>query len=70
MILSTTGMVVAEQIYEMNSSMLMLLNRALHCSAGRALFIHVPPLGKPYTANQLAEAIAIVLKAIVKMIEN
>jgi len=44
--------------------------RALHCSAGRALFIHVPPLGKPYTANQLAEAIAIVLKAIVKMIEN
>jgi len=31
---------------------------------------HVPPLGKTYTANQLAEAIAIVLKAIVKMIEN
>ena len=43
--------------------------RALHCSAGRALFIHVPPLGKPYSANQLAEAIAIVLKTIVKMIE-
>jgi len=41
--------------------------RALHCSAGRALFIHVPPLGKPYTANQLAEAIAIVLKNIVEM---
>jgi len=44
--------------------------RALHCSAGRALFIHVPPLGKPYNASQLAEAIAIVLKNIVKMIEN
>jgi len=44
--------------------------RALHCSAGRALFIHVPPLGKPYTANQLAEAIAIVLKTIVEMIET
>ena len=44
--------------------------RALHCSAGRALFIHVPPLNKPYNANQLAEAIAIVLKTITKMIAN
>jgi len=31
--------------------------------------IVISPLGKPYSANQLAEAIAIVLKAIVKMIE-
>jgi len=44
--------------------------RALHCSAGRALFIHVPPLDKPYNANKLAEAIVIVLKTIVKMIDN
>jgi len=44
--------------------------RALHCSAGRALFIHVPPLDKPYSADQLAEAISIVLKTIVKMMEN
>ena len=44
--------------------------RALHCSAGRALFIHVPPLGKPYNASQLVEALAIVLKSIVKIIEN
>jgi len=44
--------------------------KALHCSAGRALFIHVPPLNKPYSANQLAEAIAIVLKTITKMIAN
>jgi len=41
--------------------------RALHSSSGRALFIHVPPLDKPYKANQLAEAIVLVLKQIVKM---
>merc|ERR1719150_1546563 len=40
--------------------------RALHSSSGRALFIHVPPLDKPYKANQLAQAIVLVLKQIVK----
>ena len=41
--------------------------RSLHCSSGRSLFIHVPPLDQPYTAAQLARAIAIVLRQIVKM---
>ena len=44
--------------------------RSLLCSQGRSLFIHVPPLDTPYSAQQLARAIAAVLRAIVHIRVN
>uniref|UniRef100_UPI00398EC850 pyroglutamyl-peptidase 1 n=1 Tax=Pristiophorus japonicus TaxID=55135 RepID=UPI00398EC850 len=34
---------------------------SLHQSQGRAVFIHVPPLGKPYTAEQLGRALQTII---------
>ena len=39
--------------------------KSLYASKGRSLFIHVPPLEKPFKAEELAEIIAKVLKRIV-----
>jgi len=37
--------------------------KSLHGSGGRSLFIHVPPVGEPYTAPQLTRGILMVLQA-------
>jgi len=44
--------------------------RSLHASKGRSLFVHVPPLGKPYTATQLAQAIVILVKTVIRNLEG
>jgi len=38
--------------------------KSLNCSGGKSLFIHVPPVDKPYTALQMSKAIQLVLKTI------
>ena len=42
--------------------------RSLHSSGGRSLFVHVPPLGKPYSKEQLGEALVAILGAVVRMV--
>jgi len=44
--------------------------RSLHASRGRSLFVHVPPLGKPYTASQMAQAIVILVETIIRNLEK
>ncbi|KAE8631843.1 hypothetical protein XENTR_v10001322 [Xenopus tropicalis] len=43
---------------------------SLYQSHGRSVFIHVPPLGKPYTAIQLGQAIQTIIKVILDMLEQ
>ncbi|KAG8454653.1 hypothetical protein GDO86_001030 [Hymenochirus boettgeri] len=43
---------------------------SLYQSHGRSVFIHVPPLGKPYAATQLGLAIQMIIKVILDMIEQ
>ncbi|XP_066460689.1 pyroglutamyl-peptidase 1 isoform X1 [Eleutherodactylus coqui] len=43
---------------------------SLHESHGRSVFIHVPPLGKPYTAAQLGRALQTILEVILDMVEH
>ena len=42
--------------------------KSLHESKGRSLFIHVPPLNQPFTAEQLAEIITKILHKIIDQI--
>ena len=42
--------------------------KSLHASNGRSLFIHVPPLNEPFTAQELAEIINMILHKIVDQI--
>ena len=42
--------------------------KSLHDSNGRSLFIHVPPLNEPFTAQELAEIINMILHKIVDQI--
>ncbi|PIN88176.1 hypothetical protein AB205_0004190, partial [Aquarana catesbeiana] len=39
-------------------------------SQGKSVFIHVPPLGKPYTASQLGRALQTILNIILDMLEQ
>ncbi|OCU00493.1 pyroglutamyl-peptidase 1 [Xenopus laevis] len=43
---------------------------SLYQSHGRSVFIHVPPLGKPYTAVQLGQAIQTIIRVILDMLEQ
>ena len=44
--------------------------KSLHCSKGRSLFIHVPPLGKPFSEHELAQIISDVLQCICEQISQ
>ena len=39
--------------------------KSLHSSKGRSLFIHVPPLNKPFNEDELAKIICDVLQCII-----
>ncbi|KAM4807915.1 pyroglutamyl-peptidase 1 [Rhinophrynus dorsalis] len=43
---------------------------SLYQSHGRSAFIHVPPLGKPYTAGQLGQAVQAIIKVILDMLDQ
>ncbi|XP_018425317.1 PREDICTED: pyroglutamyl-peptidase 1 isoform X1 [Nanorana parkeri] len=43
---------------------------SLYKSQGKSVFIHVPPLGKPYTASQLGRALQIIINTILDMLEQ
>ncbi|KAM9330572.1 pyroglutamyl-peptidase 1 [Gastrophryne carolinensis] len=43
---------------------------SLQKSQGKSVFIHVPPLGKPYTATQLGHALQTILIIILDMLDN
>ncbi|XP_053558929.1 pyroglutamyl-peptidase 1 [Bombina bombina] len=43
---------------------------SLYQSRGKSVFIHVPPIGKPYTAEQLGRAVHEVIKVILGMLEQ
>ncbi|XP_044124996.1 pyroglutamyl-peptidase 1 isoform X2 [Bufo gargarizans] len=43
---------------------------SLYESHGKSVFIHVPPLGKPYTAAQLGRALQTILQVILDMVEQ
>jgi hypothetical protein len=42
--------------------------KSLHCSQGKSLFIHVPPLDKPYTKEELASTMIHILELVIKQI--
>lgn len=42
--------------------------QSLRCGDGKAIFIHVPRLNEPYSADQLAKAIVFVIEEVVKLI--
>ncbi|XP_063770821.1 pyroglutamyl-peptidase 1 isoform X1 [Pseudophryne corroboree] len=43
---------------------------SLYKSHGKSVFIHVPPLGKPYTSEQLGQAVQAILKVILDMLDQ
>uniref|UniRef100_A0A8C5LTC2 Pyroglutamyl-peptidase I n=1 Tax=Leptobrachium leishanense TaxID=445787 RepID=A0A8C5LTC2_9ANUR len=43
---------------------------SLYQSNGKSLFVHVPPVGRPYTATQLGQALQAILKVILSMHVN
>ncbi|XP_072261123.1 pyroglutamyl-peptidase 1 isoform X4 [Pyxicephalus adspersus] len=43
---------------------------SLYKSQGKSVFIHVPPLGKPYTASQLGFALQTIINSILDMLEQ
>ncbi|XP_075466939.1 pyroglutamyl-peptidase 1 isoform X2 [Ascaphus truei] len=43
---------------------------SLHQSRGKSVFIHVPPLGKPYTGEQLGKAVKAIIEVILDMLEQ
>ncbi|KAM4709064.1 pyroglutamyl-peptidase 1 [Discoglossus pictus] len=43
---------------------------SLYQSRGRSVFIHVPPVGKPYTAAQLGRAVQAVIEVILDILEE
>ncbi|XP_052390671.1 pyroglutamyl-peptidase 1 isoform X2 [Carassius gibelio] len=44
--------------------------RSLFLGEGRSAFVHVPPLGKPYSAEQLARALRAVILEMLELMEN
>ncbi|XP_069072886.1 pyroglutamyl-peptidase 1 isoform X1 [Pleurodeles waltl] len=43
---------------------------SLYESHGRSAFVHVPPLGKPYTAVQLGRALQTIIEEMIKVLEQ
>ncbi|KAB5535807.1 hypothetical protein PHYPO_G00122160 [Pangasianodon hypophthalmus] len=43
---------------------------SLYLGKGRSAFVHVPPLGKPYSAEQLAQALRAVILEMLDMLEH
>ncbi|XP_035744922.1 pyroglutamyl-peptidase 1 [Egretta garzetta] len=43
---------------------------SLHQSRGRSAFIHVPPLGRPYTAEQLGRALQAIIEEMLDVLEH
>ncbi len=43
---------------------------SLFLSEGRSAFVHVPPLGKPYSAEQLARALRAVILEMLELMEH
>ncbi|XP_053321699.1 pyroglutamyl-peptidase 1 [Spea bombifrons] len=43
---------------------------SLYHSRGKCVFIHVPPIGKPFTAVQLGEAVQAVIKSAMDVLEE
>ncbi|XP_072701415.1 pyroglutamyl-peptidase 1 isoform X2 [Ciconia boyciana] len=43
---------------------------SLYQSRGRSAFIHVPPLGKPYTAEQLGRALQAIIEEMLGVLEH
>lgn len=42
---------------------------SLHLGQGRSAFIHVPPLGKPYSSQDLGRALQAVIQEMLKLLE-
>lgn len=43
---------------------------SLYQSQGRAAFVHVPPLGKPYNADQLGRALQAIIEEMLQLLEQ
>ncbi|NXY91140.1 PGPI peptidase, partial [Alcedo cyanopectus] len=43
---------------------------SLYQSRGRSAFVHVPPLGKPYTAEQLGRALQAIIEEMLDVLEH
>ncbi|PKU32360.1 pyroglutamyl-peptidase hypothetical protein [Limosa lapponica baueri] len=43
---------------------------SLYQSCGRSAFVHVPPLGKPYTAEQLGRALQAIIEEMLDVLEH
>lgn len=43
---------------------------SLYLGKGRSAFVHVPPLGEPYSAEQLAQALRAVILEMLDMLEH
>ncbi|GAA6097766.1 pyroglutamyl-peptidase 1 [Tachysurus ichikawai] len=43
---------------------------SLYLGKGRSAFVHVPPLGEPYTAKQLAQALQAVILEMLNLLEH
>lgn len=43
--------------------------KSLSINPKRTLFVHVPPINQPYTVNELAEAISIIVKCALKQLD-
>lgn len=43
---------------------------SLHLGKGRAAFVHVPPLAKPYSGKDLGRALQAVIQEMLKLLEG
>lgn len=43
---------------------------SLYQSHGRSAFVHVPPLGKPYSAEQLGRALQAIIEEMLNVLEQ
>ncbi|NWY44893.1 PGPI peptidase, partial [Sylvia atricapilla] len=43
---------------------------SLYQSRGRSAFVHVPPLGKPYSAEQLGRALQAIIEEMLQLLEH
>lgn len=42
--------------------------KSLHVNKGKTVFVHVPPLEKPYTAEELTEGLAEIIKCLLRQV--